>query len=103
MGQLGTDDPAAPAVPDAGKAEFARMGLKPAAAPAGAVAQPAAGEDGPAVTLATVWPAGEIILSPLTPGAPTVVITREGTTVSAADAARARAEALKNGLRLREL
>jgi hypothetical protein len=120
MGQLGTDDPnAAPA--DAAKAEagFAAMDLKPvtapvtgAAAPAGTVnAKQAAPEPVKAepaktpgkVTLATVWPLGSVVLSPLEEGGKTVIITEEGTEVSEADADRARAEALKSGLRLREL
>ena len=112
MGQLGTEDPnAAPA--DAAKAEagFAAMDLKPAAAPGGDVtvtAEPAKPAAKPAaaagrVTLATVWPLGEVVLSPLKEGGETVVITEHGTEVSEADADRARTEALKSGLRLREL
>ena len=55
------------------------------------------------MTLATVWPLGEVVLSPLKEGGETVVITEHGTEVSEADADRARTEALKSGLRLREL
>jgi hypothetical protein len=116
MGQLGTDDPNA-ALADVAKAEseFAKMGLNPTAAPAAsappgradaAPAEPVKAEPAKAggrVTLATVWPLGSVVLSPLEKGGKTVIITEEGTEVSEADADRARAEALKSGLRLREL
>ena len=107
-----TNAPMESATPDAAKAAgaFGVMDLKStapepvvaakAAAPAGSAA-PA--KDSGTVTLATVAPLGSVVLSALEDGGKEVVITEDGTEVSAADAERARAVAMLGGYKLREL
>ena len=105
-----SDAPMESATPDATKtdAAFGALGLKPAAAqpaPAKSAADKAAPvkDDGTRVTLVPVSPLGGLVLPPLEEGGETVTITVDGTEVSAADAERAHAVAMKNGFKLREL
>lgn len=69
-----------------------------------AVAAPEEDEEIPEghLRLATRWPVGDLTIPPLTAGGDTTVITREGTVVDAATAARARAAAHAAGHPLRE-
>jgi hypothetical protein len=104
-----SDAPLESPTPNAAKtdAAFGAMGLK-STAPPGAVkadtgnAAPVK-DDGTRVTLVPVSPLGGLVLPPLEEGGETVTITVDGTEVSAADAERAHAVAMKNGFKLREL
>jgi hypothetical protein len=110
-----TNAPMESATPDAAKATsaFGAMDLKStapepaaavkAAAPAGSAGSAAPAKDSGKVTLVPVPPLGGLVLSPLEEGGKEIVITEDGTEVSAEDADRARAVAMKSGFRFREL
>jgi hypothetical protein len=110
-----TNAPMESATPDAAKAAgaFGVMDLKStapepaaavkAAAPAGSAGSAAPAKDSGKVTLVPVPPLGGLVLSPLEEGGKEIVITEDGTEVSAADAERAYAVAMLGGYKLREL